>query len=80
MDDFNFDIVIFTCFDKNDRRSHSYGVYISHLFRFSRVCYNVGDFNNRNNLLNSQVFKARLSNMAPRGRATQPSRDTRETN
>ena len=29
-------------------RSPSYGVYISQLIRFARVCSNVDDFNNRN--------------------------------
>ena len=41
-DDFNFEIVNFQF------RSTSYGVYISWLIRFARVCSNVDDFNNRN--------------------------------
>ena len=47
-DDFNFEIVNFPFFDGNVPRSTSYGVYISRLSRFARVCSNVDDFNNRN--------------------------------
>ena len=45
-DDFNFEIVNFPFLDVP--RSPSYGVYISQLIRFARVCSNVDDFNNRN--------------------------------
>ena len=38
-------------------RSPSYGVYISQLIRFARVCYNVDDFNNRNLFLTSKLLK-----------------------
>ena len=34
----------------------SYGVYISQLFRFVRVCSNVDDFNNRNLFLTAKVI------------------------
>ena len=47
-DDFNFEIVNFLFLDGDVTRSPSYGVYISQLFRFARVCSNVDDFNNRN--------------------------------
>ena len=47
-DDFNFEIVNFTFLDGDVPRSPSYGVYISQLIRFARVCSNVDDFNNRN--------------------------------
>ena len=47
-DDFNFEIVNFTFLDGDVPTSPSYGVYISQLIRFSRVCSNVDDFNNRN--------------------------------
>ena len=47
-DDFNFEIVNFPFLDGDVPRSPSYGVYISQLIRFARVCSNVGDFNNRN--------------------------------
>ena len=38
-------------------RSSSYGVYISQLIRFARVCSNVDDFNNRNLFLTIKVLK-----------------------
>ena len=47
-DDFNFEIVNFHFFDGDVTRSPSYGVYISQLIRFARVCSNVEDLNNRN--------------------------------
>ena len=47
-DDFSFEIVNFPFHDVDVPRSPSYGVYISQLIRFSRVCSNVDDFNNRN--------------------------------
>ena len=46
-DDFNFEIVNFPFLDGDVPRSPSYGVYISQLIRFARVCSNVDDFNNR---------------------------------
>ena len=48
LDDFNFEIVTFPFLDGDVPRSPSYGVYISQLIRFARVCPNVDDFNNRN--------------------------------
>ena len=47
-DDFNFEIVNLPFLDGDVPRSPSYGVYISQLIRFARVCSNVDDFNNRN--------------------------------
>ena len=47
-DDFDFEIVNFPFIDGDVRRSHFYGVYISQLIIFARVCSNVDDFNNRN--------------------------------
>ena len=47
-DDFNFEIVNFPFLDGDVPRTPSYGVYISQLIRFARVCSNVDDFNNRN--------------------------------
>ena len=47
-DDFNFEIVNFPFLDGDVPRSPSYGVYISQLIRFARVCPNVDDLNNRN--------------------------------
>ena len=57
-DDFNFEIVNFPFLDGDVPRSPSYGVYISQLIRFARVCSNVDDFNNRNKLM----LTAKLSN------------------
>ena len=45
--DFNFEIVNIPFLDGDVPRSPSYGVYISQLIRFARVCSNVGDFNDR---------------------------------
>ena len=49
-DDFNFEIhvVNFPFLDGDVPRSPSYGVYVSQLICFARVCSNVDDFNNRN--------------------------------
>ena len=47
-DDYNFEIVNFPFLGGDVSRSRSYGVYISQLIRFSSVCSNVDDFNNRN--------------------------------
>ena len=47
-DDFNFKIVNFPFLDGDVPRSPSYGVYISQLIFFARVCCNVDDFNSRN--------------------------------
>ena len=47
-DDFNFEIVNFPFLDGDVPLSPSYGVYISPLIRFARVCSNVDGFNNRN--------------------------------
>ena len=47
-DDFNFEIVNFPFLDGDVPHSPSYGVYISQLIHFARVCSNVDDFNNRN--------------------------------
>ena len=50
-DDFDFDIVNFPFLDGDVPRRPSYGVYISQLIRFARVCSHVDDFNARNKLL-----------------------------
>ena len=44
-DDFDFDIVNFPFLDDDVPRRPSYGVYISQLIRFARVCSHVDDFN-----------------------------------
>ena len=56
-DDFDFDIVNFPFLDGNVPRRHSYGVYISQLIRFARVCSHVDDFNTRNNCLTAKLLK-----------------------
>ena len=43
-DDFDFDIVNFTFLDGDVPCRSSYGVYISQLIRFARVCSHVEDF------------------------------------
>ena len=50
-DDFDFDIVNFPFLDGDVPRRPSYGVYISQLIRFARVCSHVHDFNTRNKCL-----------------------------
>ena len=56
-DDFNFEIVNIPFLDGDVPRSPSYGVYISQLIRFARVCSNVDDFNNRNLFLTAKLLK-----------------------
>ena len=56
-DDFNFEIVNFPFLDEAVPRSPSYGVYISQPIRFTIVCCNVDDFNNRNLILSAKLFK-----------------------
>ena len=46
--DFNFEIVNFPSLDGDVPCSPIYGVYISQIIRFARVCSPVDDFNNRN--------------------------------
>ena len=43
-DDFDFDIVNFPVLDGDVPRRPSYGVYISQLIRFARVCSHIDDF------------------------------------
>ena len=47
-DDFDFDIVNFPFLDGNAPRHPSYGVYITQLIRFARVCCHVADLNTHN--------------------------------
>ena len=56
-DDFNFEIVNFPFLDGDVPRSPSYGVYISQLIRFARMCSNVDDSNNRNLFLTAKLLK-----------------------
>ena len=55
-DDFNFKIVNFPFLDGDVPRSPSYGVYISQLICFARVCSYVDDFNNRNLFLTAKLL------------------------
>ena len=56
-DDFDFDIVNFPFSDGDVPRRPSYGVYISQLIRFARVCSHVDDFNARNKCLPAKLHK-----------------------
>ena len=47
-DDFNFEILHFPFVDGDVPYSPHYGVYVSQLIHFARVCSNVDYFNNRN--------------------------------
>ena len=49
-------IVNFPFLDGDVPRSPSYGVYISQLIHFARVCSNVDDFNNRNLFLTAKLI------------------------
>ena len=53
--------VYFPFLDGDVPRSPSYGVYISQLIRFARVCSNVDNFNNRNLFLTAKLLKQRYS-------------------
>ena len=57
-DDFDFVIIVFFPFlDGDVPRRPSYGVYISQLIRFARVCSHVDDFNTRNKCLTAKLLK-----------------------
>ena len=56
-DDFDFDIVNFPFLDGDIPRRPSYGVYISQLIRFARVCSHVDDFNTRNKCLTAKLHE-----------------------
>ena len=58
-DDFDFDIANFPFLDGDVPRSASYGVYISQLISFARVCNDVTDFNARNKCLTAINFSNR---------------------
>ena len=53
----NFEIVNFPFLDGDVPRSPSYGVYISQLIHFAKVCSDVDDFNNRNSFLTTRLLK-----------------------
>ena len=56
-DDFNFETVNLSFLAGDTPRSPSYGVYISQLIHFARVCSKVDDFNNRNLFLTAKLLK-----------------------
>ena len=56
-DDFYFEIVNYSFLDGDVPRSPPFGVYVSQLIRFARVCSNVDDFNNRNLFLTVKLLK-----------------------
>ena len=57
-DDFYFEIfVVFPFLGGDVPRSPSYGIYMSQLIRFARVCSNVDDFNKRNLILTAKLLK-----------------------
>ena len=53
----NFEKVNFPFLDGDVPCSPSYGVYISQLIRFAKVCSNKDDFNNRNLFLTAKLLK-----------------------
>ena len=55
--DFNLDIVNFPFLDCDVPRRPFYGVYISQLIRFAKVCSHVEDFNARNKSLTAKLLK-----------------------
>ena len=56
-DEFDFDIENFPFLDGDVPRRPSYGVYISQLIRFARVCSNVDGFYARNKCLTTKLLK-----------------------
>ena len=56
-DDFDFDIVNFPFLDGDVPSRPSYGVYISLLISFARVCSHVNDFNTRTKCLTAKLLK-----------------------
>ena len=55
--DSDFEIVNFPFLDGDVPRSPSYGVYISQLIRFARVCSNIDDFNHRTLFMTAKLLK-----------------------
>ena len=56
-DDFDIDAVNFPFLNGDVPRRPSYGVYISQLIRFVRVCSHVDNFNTRNKCLTAKLLK-----------------------
>ena len=57
LDDFVFDIVNFPFLDGDVPRRTYYGVYISQLIMFARLCSHVDDFMARNKCLTAKLLK-----------------------
>ena len=55
-DDFDFDIVNFSCLDGDVPRHTSCGVYISQPVMFARVCSHVTNFSARNKSLKAKLL------------------------
>ena len=55
--DSDFEIVNFPFLDGVVPRSSSYGVHISQLIRFARVCSNIDNFNNRTLFMTAKLLK-----------------------
>ena len=55
-DDFDFEMVNFPFLGGDVPRRASYGVYISQLVMFARVCTHVSDFNTRNKCLTAKAI------------------------
>ena len=66
-DDFNFEIVNLPFLDEDVPLSHSYGLNISQLIRFARVCSNVDDFNNKNLFLTAVKYNIGLKTLLQQG-------------
>ena len=56
-DDFDFDIVNFPFLDDDVPRRPSYGVYISQLIRFARVCSHVDAFDTHNKCITAKLLE-----------------------
>ena len=56
-DDFNCSIVNFPFIDSNIPKSPAYGVFISQLIRYARVCSRYNDFLYRGSILTSKLLK-----------------------
>ena len=56
-DGFDFDIEDFPFLDGDVPRRTSYGVYISQLIKFARVCSHLTDFNARNTSLTAKLLQ-----------------------
>ena len=54
---FDFDIFNFPFLDGNVQSRPSFGIYISQLIKFARVCSHVDDFNTRNKCLTAKLLE-----------------------